>query len=349
MGCAIGTLRCRSDFVVLVGTPAMVSETGVAEGEKLPKGFKRWRLSVEAPEMDTNMNIATDEAAVLARIEGWAATEERVRVVLLTSSRSNPMSPLDVLSDYDIVLIVTDVDAYVTDDGWLQGFGTPLLVVRDAERVLEVAKQNCMVLYDDGTKIDYSIWPLALIDSVREGGRVPNEFDVGYRRVLDKDGLTLSWPRPTDRAHVIEKPTDDEFQTLIQEFWWVATYVAKNLWRDELVSVKVLLDHEMKYLLLRKLLEWRIAIDHEGPVKSGFFGRGLRRHLDTETWTEFTETYVGSNRHDNWEALFATMDLFRRVATYVGHTLGYAYPHAMDATVSAYVRQIWRMQGSART
>jgi aminoglycoside 6-adenylyltransferase len=153
----------------------------------------------------------------------------------------------------------------------------------------------------------------------------------------------------TDEAAVLLQiePTEEAFQTLVQAFWWVATYVAKNLWRDELGSVKVLLDHEMKDLLLRRLLEWRAAIDHGWSLKSGFFGRGLRRHLDAETWARFAATYVGPDRGDNWDALFAATDLFRRVAVGVGRALGYDYPHATDARVTASLRQIRLLDGDA--
>jgi aminoglycoside 6-adenylyltransferase len=289
------------------------------------------------------MKLATDEADVLARIVRWADAEEPVRLILLTSSRANPAAPRDLLSDYDPALIVTEVLPYLRSDDWLHGFGTPLLVVRDAEQMYGLEKHNCMVLYDDGTKIDYSIWPLAVIPRIRETGQLPEEFDVGYRALVDKDGLARDLPPASQTAHVPSKPTEQEFQALVEEFWWVTTYVAKNLWRDELMPVKVLLDYEIKYLLVRKLFEWRIEIDHHWSLKPGFFGRGLKAHLDAETWTAFEATYVGPDPGDNWAALFKLIALFRRVAVAVGQALGYAYPHAKDAQVMGYLRQIQRL------
>ena len=48
--------------------------------------------------------------------------------MLLTSTRANPNAPLDAFSDYDIVLVVSDIHPFVTDRAWLQDFG-PLLVI----------------------------------------------------------------------------------------------------------------------------------------------------------------------------------------------------------------------------
>lgn len=197
-----------------------------------------------------------------------------------------------------------------------------------------------MVLYDDGTKIDYSVWPLATMRRIRDTGRLPDEFDVGYRVILDKNGLARDLPPPTHTAHIPAPPTAREFQSLVEECWWVATYVAKFLWRDESLTAKVLLDYELKYLLVRRLLEWRIEIDHGWSVKPGFFGRGLQGHLDADTWAAFAATYVGTDRDENWAALFETIALFRRVAIEVARALGYDYPHATDARMMGYLRQI---------
>src|SRR5687767_3897955 len=109
------------------------------------------------------MKLETDETEVLSKIVRWAENETLVRVVVLESSRANPQAPLDLLSDYDLALFVADTRPYVKSDDWLQGYGRPLLTVRDAARVLGLRQYNCLVLYDDGTKIDYSLLPVALL------------------------------------------------------------------------------------------------------------------------------------------------------------------------------------------
>lgn len=104
--------------------------------------------------------------------------------------------------------------------------------------------------------------------------------------------------------------------------------------------MKVILDYEMKYLLVRRLLEWRIEIEHDWSLKPGFFGRGLKQYVDAETWAEFEATYGGPDREENWSALFQTIALFRRVAIDVVRMLGYAYPHSMDAQMMIYLQKI---------
>ena len=49
---------------------------------------------------------------------------------------------------------------------------------------------------------------------------------------------------------------------------------------------------------------------------------------------------MGASIEDNWNALIRTTELFRRVAVEVGEALGYIYPQAMDARVTAYLNAV---------
>ncbi len=100
----------------------------------------------------------------------------------------------------------------------------------------------------------------------------------------------------------------------------------------------------MKYQLLRQLLEWRIEIDHNWSWKPGAAGRGLKNDLDTRTWSEFASTYVGEGVDENWDALFKTIALFRRMAKEVGDALGYRYPSDLDERVTNYLRGIRNLE-----
>jgi aminoglycoside 6-adenylyltransferase len=291
---------------------------------------------------ECRVQLATDEQDVLRRLTAWTARHDAVRAVVLTSSRAVPDGPVDLLSDYDIALLVTDSEEFARSEDWVGEFGPPLLTVRDQTSEMGIAVRNCMVLYDDGTKVDYSIWPDSLPEQVERSGQLPPDFDLGYRVLLDKDGRAATLP-PSHTAYLPAPPTEQEYQSLIQEFWFCATYVAKYLWRDELMPAKIILDYEMTYLIARRMLYWRIGLDHGWSVRPGFFGRGLRRHLDAAIWTELEGTFAGAEPAAIWTALDRAIALFRRVAISVGNDLGYAYPHDLDATMTTYLEQIKRL------
>jgi aminoglycoside 6-adenylyltransferase len=281
-----------------------------------------------------------NEAAVLDKIVPWAAGDNRVRAMILTSSRTRPAGPVDLLSDYDVIGAVEDPKAFVEDEGWVGAYGSLMVRWGDEGELFGMKTYFRGDIYEDGIKIDWSIWDIALLRRIGEEEKLPDQLDVGYRVLLDKDGLTSSWKPPTYRAHIPEKPTEAQYIALIEEFWWSSTYVAKSLWRDEIMFAKWILDHDLKQETLRPFLEWQIEIEHDWSVKPGVLGRGLKQLLPAEIWQELEAIYVGAGLEETWNALFRTCDLFQRVAIDIGQTFGYEYPHKVDAQVRAYLQRI---------
>jgi aminoglycoside 6-adenylyltransferase len=170
------------------------------------------------------------------------------------------------------------------------------------------------------------------------------ELDAGYRVLLDKDHLTDTLRAPSFTAKVPKPPSLADYQTVINDFLTDAPYVAKCLWRDELLPAKWCLDDDMKRIYLRQLLEWRMAIDHHWSVPTGALGKGLKKRLPPDIWAALEQTYVGARLADNWEALARTMALFRRIAIEVGEHLGYTYPDELHQRVNGYVEYIKQLK-----
>jgi aminoglycoside 6-adenylyltransferase len=264
--------------------------------------------------------------------------------MLLTSSRTNPTAPVDVLSDYDVIVVVTDLQFYLTPDSWLEDFGPVLVVYRDPVRSMYASETFTRVThYQDGGKIDFSIWPTEVLRQIALEPRLPDFLDVGYRVLLDKDQLTERLQPPTHTAFIPQPPSAETYRGLIDEFFNDALYVAKYLWRDDLLPAKYSLDFVMKAECLRKMLEWRMELARGWSVKTGANGRGLRQHVDPAIWSALERTYVGADAAANWTALFQTIELFRSVAIGVGDRLGYSYPQDLDQRAWARLESIQRL------
>jgi aminoglycoside 6-adenylyltransferase len=286
------------------------------------------------------MKDVSGEVDVIERLVQWANSQPLVRAMLLESSRASDRAPIDILSDYDVLLVVSDIRSFSQHETWLQDFGKILVLFRDKGQMCGLTSYYRLVLYEDGTKIDYIVWPVALLQRVLDEPRLPEVLDYGYQVLVDKDHLASGLKPPTYTAHIPKRPTEKEYRSLVEEFWWETIYVAKNLWRDELIQAKYNLDFVMKFQMLRRLLEWRIEIDHNWSWKPGAFGRGVKKLLDSRTWGEFASTYVGEDIDENWDALFKTTALFRRIAIEVGDALGYSYPYDLDERVTSYLQSI---------
>jgi aminoglycoside 6-adenylyltransferase len=244
-------------------------------------------------------------------------------------------------------LVVSDLAPYVESKAWLSDFGD-LLVSIDEKRLEDgLPRHIYMALYKDGMKIDFQIYPTALFQRYKEAPALPNRLDVGYRILLDKDGLALDLAPFTNTAHIPARPTEQEYLALAQEFWWETTYVAKNLWRDELMFARYILDVDIKFDLLRRMLEWYLELDHHWMLRPGIHGKGLKKLLAPEIWNELEATFVGPRSEENWEALFKTMALFRKIAVRVAEGLGYDYPAELDARVTNYLQKVQKLDKDA--
>jgi aminoglycoside 6-adenylyltransferase len=164
--------------------------------------------------------------------------------------------------------------------------------------------------------------------------------DIGYQVLLDKDHLTGALLPPTYAAYIPAPPTAQAYRTVIDDFFNDALYVAKYLWRDDLLRAKYSLDNVIKLECLRQILEWSMEIANGWSVKPGVNGRGLKRRVAPAIWADLQRTYVGGEIAANWDALFRTIELFRTVAVEVGGLLGYAYPDAIEQRVLAHVRRL---------
>lgn len=273
----------------------------------------------------------------------WAEDREDVRLLILTSTRAIPGGYVDAYSDYDVIVVVNAVKPMVEDTTWQEHFGDVLISYWDplnvdprsgAESVSNITN------YVNGLKIDFSLWsPQHYID-VTTGPEPDEELDAGYHVVLDKDGLTTHLPEPTFTAYIPQRPDEATYLRLITDFLIGVPYVAKGLIRDQLLPTKWVLDFDMRFNYLVPMLEWRVECDHDWTLKSGNLGKGLKAHLPDDVWTTMEQTFTGAEPEGNWDALFAMIALFDRVAREVADLLGFAYPADLVIGVTEHARRM---------
>ncbi len=286
------------------------------------------------------MEILSEEI-VIERLVRWAQGCEAIRAMLLYSSRANPQAAMDDFSDYDILLAVDDIHPFHEDPSWLGDLGPVLVVFRNPIGV-EYGFEcfGFITHYREGFKVDFGFYPAEYLRWAARQPHLPDDLDNGYRILLDKDGLTQGLLPPTYQAYLPLPPSAEQYLLVVEEFFNDALYVAKNLARDNLFNVKLSLDHIMKFGCLRKMLEWQAASLQGWSTHLGAYGKGLKKQVDTQIWAELERTYCGADPKENWEALFRTVILFRRVGRDVASRLGFGYPEEIDSEVWGRLEEI---------
>ena len=88
------------------------------------------------------------------------------------------------------------------------------------------------------------------------------------------------------------------------------------------------------------MLEWYVQIGRNWECRAGAVGKGMKKLLNENTWIELTKTFTGAGIDENWDALFKTIDFFRRIAVEVANDLSYEYLYSLDNKMSNYLRKI---------
>jgi len=278
---------------------------------------------------------------ILDHLIRWAEDQPLVRAMILTSTRALPNTTPDVFSDYDVILALSDVRPFFESRDWLAAFGTVLVMYRDPLDTRDGFLQSGNVVqFEEGLKIDFSLWSVEILQQITADLSLPAEFDAGYRVLLDKDGLTRGLQPPTYKAYIPHPPTETEYLEAIEDSFLVATYVAKYLQRGDPIAAWHILDTFLKQEHLLPLLVWHFEIEQGWTVKPGLHGRRIQQHLRPDLYADLLSTYIGAGYDESWEALYKTFALLHKAALEVGNRLGFAYPEEMERRTLAYLQKI---------
>jgi aminoglycoside 6-adenylyltransferase len=275
------------------------------------------------------------EEEMLDLILDTAREDARIRAVILNGSRASPGAPRDPFQDFDVVYVVTDVAPFRHNFEWIARFGE-LMILQLPDDMKDPPPSEdgsfaYLMQFADGNRIDLGLVPVALLGELkRESQSV---------LLLDKDSLLEPFSPASDSDFYPKPPDAKAFADCCNEFWWVCPYVAKGLWRGEILYAKHFQDHFVRDQL-RKMLNWYVGIKTQFSASPGKLGKYLERYLEPGLWQMLLGTYSDAGYENTWQALFTMSDLFRTLALHVAEHFGFDYPHEDDRRVSAHLRHV---------
>jgi len=282
------------------------------------------------------------EQEMLDLIIGTARQDNRVRAVILNGSRANPNAPRDPFQDFDVVYLVQDISPFWHNLEWIERFGERMIL--QMPELMQDPPPNrdgsfsYLMQFSDGNRIDLTIAPLANLEQFTR--------DSLTEILLDKDARIQYLPPASDRDYFPQPPSPKAFGDCCNEFWWICPYIAKGLWRGEILYARHFLDYSLRDQLL-KMLTWYAGFRTGFSRSLGKNGKYLQGQLEPGIWQRLLDTYCDADYEHTWQALFAACELFREVAMVVAEKLDLDYPLADDHQVSAYLNHIRCLPGNA--
>ena len=73
------------------------------------------------------------------------------------------------------------------------------------------------------------------------------------------------------------------FNDCCNEFWWICTYVAKGIWRDEVPYAMCMYDRFLRDMLF-EMINWYIGIKTDFTISVGKCGKHFKKYLEAEIW-----------------------------------------------------------------
>ena len=274
-----------------------------------------------------------------------ARCDERIRAVVMNGSRANPNARRDPFQDFDIVYIVTDAMPFTRNLEWIRRFGE-MMILQMPEDMQDPPPEeggffSYLMQFTDGNRIDLGIFTLSQWKEHKD------DRDSLSVLLLDKDGIIPPLPPASDADYLPKPPTAKLFADCCNEFWWVSPYVAKGLWRQEILYAKHIQDVYIREQLM-KMLTWHIGVKTDFKVSPGKLGKYFQKYLEPELWDMLLKTYADADYENTWDALFTMGDLFRKVAVPIAKQFSFDYPFDDDRRVSAHLKHVRSLPRDAK-
>jgi aminoglycoside 6-adenylyltransferase len=138
----------------------------------------------------------------------------------------------------------------------------------------------------------------------------------------------------------VREPTEKEFLDTCNEFWWVCTYVAKGLVRNEIIYSKEMLETVVRPMFMN-VIAWNIGIETNFSVSVGKGGKFMKKFLAPDLYKKILKTYSDHTLENNWKSLFLMMHEFGQLARTVAVSLKFNYVMTEEKNVTAYVEQLY--------
>lgn len=275
-----------------------------------------------------------ENTKIMNLILNIAKEDYRIRAAFLTGSKVNPLEKRDDMQDYDVIYCVTEVEDFSVDSSFLEKLD-PIFVYSPEvakKQVKEVKKEvNYNILLEDGVKIDIRFYP---VDKITELVSTNTLLSL----LMDKDNLIKQLPMSSDVSLRTMRPTKNEFEQTIYEFFLNIIETLPYLYRYQYVGATLAYRKVEDSLL--KMLSWYIGYTKDYKINFGKDYKNIEVYIEEDHKEIFFDSITYTDIESLWKAVFASLSYFRKLGLAMAERLNFPYPKQTDVSLVKYVREI---------
>ncbi len=275
---------------------------------------------------------------ILDKLIEWGKQHSLVESLILTGSYAQN-AKVDFFSDLDLSVFSDSIDSFMEQHDWVAEIEDVWL---DITINLEDQYPTQTIIFEEGRKVDFTFQPVTELKLLTNGNSLPDLYKRGYIVLVDKTGLTSQMQDISIEFPIKEKPTQEEFVSIVKKFWLEVYYVAKYLYRNDLWHAKFRDWTTKEYLL--QMIEWYELSKHKWSYDVKYLGVRMEDWVSPDIWKKLHECFAHFDREDSLDALANTMDLFEDISTRAAKNLKFKYPEKVGEYIKNFVTPILKKE-----
>ncbi|MFC6348197.1 aminoglycoside 6-adenylyltransferase [Vagococcus carniphilus] len=190
------------------------------------------------------------------QLRAFFRNRDDLKVFAMNGSKVNKNIPDDIFKDYDVVFFSTNFKQYIEDSSFLDLFGETLIKTEPESdpicpnELLEGKGYVYLVQYVSGLRIDFQFRDIDTLDNYLKE-------DSLTQIIEDKEKLVTSEIMPNDSDYWLKKPSKEQIEFSIAEFWWLIPNILKSSLRKQEILAQFYFNLTRKELF--QLIAWSIA------------------------------------------------------------------------------------------
>lgn len=278
-----------------------------------------------------------NEHEIIEKILDIARQDDAVRAVI----RTDIVPKRKYLNTYNFYFIVNDIEKY-DKDVFQSCFGERILLFRGDRNYPEMfpgTKAHLMVFRDGVTIVVHAMDTNTFLERY-DGKSAYENVWIGdtYQKLLDKDNILPEIERLEEKQTIFASvPSQEEFDNINCEFWWVMKTFAEYTLREELLSSMFYLNNAVRDLLNR-MIRWYIYLKAGKPVNMGILDSRMEDILDADLFCLYRKTYPNAEYSQIWEAYESVAELWRKTGHYISACCGFEYPGKTEQDMTAFIQ-----------
>ena len=267
------------------------------------------------------------------KIIEYASQDEDIKTIIVIGSSTRVEVKADEYSDLDLIIVSENPDR------WYSGEYPKLLGdvrISFIEPTLGGGKER-RCIFDEDRDVDMIIFTQSQFEEALKTGVASWVMNRGYEVLYDAIAIEKEIGHYVKNGHSNPDMTAEEFDNMLNDFFFHNIWASKKLLRGELWSAKMCVDAYLKNYLLKAI---ELYCYENAGTDVWHDGRFIDKWAGEQISDELKKCFAHYEKLDVLNALKATNNLFEELTRKIAVKRGYIYPEEAAKCARTYLDNI---------